>query len=444
MRRRSGSFAGMTGRAAVRWLVLFLAVLAFGDAHANMAKWWREGELHGPLVPQDDSAIRVDSEELSFVVAPSLDSAEVTATYRMTNGGAADANAQVAFVVAAAEYAKAGGAADASVTIDGQPVAGVLYTEGELLRPKLAAWLASRPDLEKEVARLAALPRGAEYSDLQRLRELVPDCRSSCSSLVDWYKEQGDLGLARRAAEDAIPNEILVVQRGWTKRADSGPISWFTFPLSIGAGATRNVRVKYNHVAGSDSRQAVNEVFSYVYFLSPAKRWARFGDLHIEVRLPPDTELRQSSVPLTADGATYRANLPTLPNGELSFELMSRRGLLFGMSQPTGYWILLIAVMSLVTIPASARLGRLWSGGRWRVALGCIFGTGFCAFVWCIALALGLSAVLPAHAFGNPYSAMFGFFWLLVLFVVSAIVISFAATRAKSAKAATPDEERGL
>jgi hypothetical protein len=152
----------MTGRAAVRWLVLLLAVLAFGDAHANMAKWWREGELHGPLVPQDDTAIRVDSEELSFVVAPSLDGAEVTATYRMTNGGATDVNAPVAFVMAAAEYAKAGGAADASVTIDGQPVAGVLYTEGEFLRPKLVAWLAARPEVEKEVARVAALPHEAK------------------------------------------------------------------------------------------------------------------------------------------------------------------------------------------------------------------------------------------------------------------------------------------
>jgi hypothetical protein len=235
------------------------------------------------------------------------------------------------------------------------------------------------------------------------------------------------------------------VQRGWTKRPDSGPISWFTFPLSIAAGATRTVRAKDTHVAGSDSRSAVNEVFSYIYFLSPAKRWARFGDLHIEIQVPPDTELRQSSIPLTAQGTTYRANLPRLPDRELSFELMSRRGLLFGMSQPTGYWIFLVAALALVTIPTSARLGRSWSGSsRWRVALGCIFGTGICAFVWCIAIALALSAVLPAHAFGDPYSAIFGFFLLLFVFVVSAIVISFAATRPKWPKAATPDQERGL
>jgi hypothetical protein len=114
------------------------------------------------------------------------------------------------------------------------------------------------------------------------------------------------------------------------------------------------------------------------------------------------------------------------------------------MSQPTGYWILLIAVVALVTIPASARLGRFWSGTRWRVALGCIFGTGSCAFLWCTAIGLGLSAVFPSHAFGDHYSAFLGFFLLLILFIVSAIVISFAATRAKWPKAATPDEERGL
>ena len=37
-------------------VALLLALLALvGDANANMAKWWREGEFHGPLVPQDDT-----------------------------------------------------------------------------------------------------------------------------------------------------------------------------------------------------------------------------------------------------------------------------------------------------------------------------------------------------------------------------------------------------
>ena len=79
--------------------LLGAGLLATHDARANMAKWWSEGASHGSLVPQTDTGVRVDSEDLSFVVAPTLASAEVTATYRMTNGGHADTQADVAFVM---------------------------------------------------------------------------------------------------------------------------------------------------------------------------------------------------------------------------------------------------------------------------------------------------------------------------------------------------------
>lgn len=418
------------------------------DALANMAKWWSEGELHGPLVPQDDTEVRVDSEDLTFVVAPSLASAEVTATYRMTNGGATDSKANIAFVMVASESAGHGGqggrrAPQATVTIDGEPVTSHVVTESEVLAPRLEAWLEAHPDAKKELARLTAQHERPSYSDAETLHRFAPGCRGECDALLRWYSDRDDVDNQVRAAEEAIPDETAKVRRGWTKRSDSGPLAWLTFPLAIGAGATRTVRVQYTHISGSDRHKAVNEVFTYVYMLSPAKRWARFGDLHIDIRLPPDATIQSSSIPFSPDakGGIHRASLSGLPEGELDFDVMSRRGLLFGMSRPTGYWLMLVALMALLTIPGAARLGRVWAraGSPSRRVLGCIFGTGAAATLWNgVAMSL-LGTAFPRGAFGNGYDALFGFTALMFLFVVAAIVISFAATRAQMPKAATPD-----
>lgn len=411
-----------------------------------MAKWWSEGEFHGPLVPQDDTDIRVDSEELSFVIAPSLSSAEVTATYHMTNGGEANAKANIAFVMVTSEAASRN-AQDArkepraSVTIDGEPVTGRVVTEAQVIAPLLGTWLTTHPEAEKELARLSAMERPKD-GDWDALHALAPGCRGECDDLLRWYRNR-DAEDHVRAAQEAIPEQVANLERGWTKRADSGPLAWLTFPLPIGAGATRTIRVQYTHISGNDSHLAVNEVFTYVYLLSPAKRWARFGELHIDIQVPPETTIQSSSIPFEADasGTMYRTNLSRLPDGELDFGVMSKRGLLFGMSQPTGYWLILMALMAIVTIPASARLGRTWanSSTRLRLALKCIFGTGVAAFLWNCLLMIGLGALFPHHAFGNSYSAMFGFTTLMFFYVLAAIIISLVATRAQMPKAATPD-----
>ena len=338
------------------WLWLLFGGAVAPGARANMAKWWSDGEAHGALVPRDDTDIRVDSEDLTFDVAPTLASAEVTATYRMTNGATTETRADVAFVMVASADARRdlpGEAPVPSITVDGVPVESRVVTN--------------------------------------------PDAR---------------------------------MLRDWATRSYDAPLSWLTFPLTMPAGATRTVTVRYTHIAGSDARRAVNPVFTYDYLLSPAKRWAHFGELHIDVRAPADTELVTSSISLIPEKDGYRAALSGLPSGELGFELMSRRGLLFGMTQPIGYWLILLAAMAIVTLAASARLGRVWTRRGPR-----IFGTGVAALGWNTFLAWALSKAFPQGAFGFSYNAMFGLVGAIGMFTLVAIVVAGMASKSKKAAA---------
>jgi len=419
-------------------LTFALCLLRGHEAGANMAKWWRDGEGYGALVPQQATDVRVDSEDLSFTVAPSLDHAEVTATYRMTNGSAVASSAEVAFVVVAAELAGTDSTATApraSITIDGTPVAFRVVTDADVLGPALDAWLVAHPEIGPELARLSGSTMPSRDADYDKLRRLVPGCLGECRELLRWYEQRRstgteDAGVSREAsilpaAEVAIPEEVAKLQNGWSTLAHRRRLSWLAFPLDLGPGATRTVSVRYTHRAGTDARVAVNTVFTYEYLLSPAKRWARFGDLHLTIQMPPGAQLR-ASLPLTQEGTTYRATLPGLPGGELALYVMSQSGLVFGMTQPTGYWLLLVAAMTLVTVPIGALLGRRWSrvGSRPRKALRCVFGTGPLALaangvvVWWVSLAF------PARAFGYGYGAGLGLMAVVFLFAAGGMVIS--------------------
>lgn len=297
-----------------------------------MAKWWSDGDRAGMLEPADDTAIRVDSEDLAFVVAPDLSRADVTATYRLTNGPEA-ADVEVAFVVVHGDGAS--GIESASVTIDGERI-----------------------------------PTGID--------------------------RQGR-------------------QERWSTLGEPRKLAWITFRLAMAPSASRTVQVHYTQAAGSNMRTAANTVFTYDYLLSPAKHWARFGPLHLRVELPPETELRSSSVPLDANG---RADLPSLPGGELTFEVMSRKGLILGMTKPRNYWLLLALVLALVTIPSARWLGRRLPRGLAHLAVGAAAGA------WNGALLAVVTPRFPPFALGFGYDVLSGTFAMIVLFSVIAMAVS--------------------
>jgi hypothetical protein len=428
---------------AVAVAVVVCAALGSGDARANMAKWWAEGEGHGPLVPQKDTDVRVDSEDLAFVLAPGLNSAAVTATYRMTNGSAVATSPEVAFVVVAGENREP--APEASIELDGAPVAFRVVTDAALLGAPLDAWLIAHPEIASELARLSAPDaKGGNGDRFAELGRLVPSCSGACNfyELLAWYEGRN---VARTPGDDvrrnaqivgaakvAIPDDVAKLQAGWSKLPSWRRLSWLAFRLDFKAGEAHTVVVRYTHASGFNSRGTVNPTFTYDYLLSPAKRWARFGPLHLSVKVPEQTRLN-ASIPLTREGDTYRADLSGLPEGELSLHAMSLKGLLFGMTTPEGYWGLLLVALTAVSVALSVWLGRIWArlGSRLRVVLGCIFGT----FVG-VAVANGvviwlLSSVLPRGAFGSSYGTAFGLLGTPLMFALGATVLSGLSARAR-------------
>jgi hypothetical protein len=177
----------------------------------------------------------------------------------------------------------------------------------------------------------------------------------------------------------------------------------------------------------------VNETFTYDYLLSPAKHWAHFGQLHLTIHAPPRTQLH-ASLPLTQDGDVYRGDYPALPETELSLDVMTRKGLILGMTQPSGYWMLLFAVVSIASAAASARLGRVWRGAPSRLgrALRCVFGTGLIVgVVNGLVIWLGV-VVFPERAFGIGYGASFGL--MLLFFGATAFGVSVSIVTASVPK----------
>jgi hypothetical protein len=423
-------------------LAVVLCTWSLG-AQANMAKWWRSGESYGPLVPRSETRVRVDAEDLTFDLSSSLDHAQVTATYRMTNGDGAAADAEVAFVIVEAEDApRPLPEPHPSITLDGTPVAFQIVDETQAIEPALDAWLTAHPELRPVLDRLSAASTEQGEADVAELRRRVPGCANACGDLPRWYRMKehprpSDTAEDLRqavvgAAGVAIPDD-LAGMRSWSTLSADRPLLWLTFHLDFPPHATRSVIVRYDHAAGDDQSMGVNQTFTYDYLLSPARRWASFGPLSVAIHTPPSTSLT-AGLPFTHDAETYRADLPRLPDGELSFAVMSTKGLLFGMTQPAGYWGILIALTAGITFPLSVRLGRAWARTRSRLGLGllCSFGTAFAVVIADGAAIFLAGAAFPARALGFGYGPALGLILLLVASTIGGIMTSIvSALRAR-------------
>jgi hypothetical protein len=233
--------------------------------------------------------------------------------------------------------------------------------------------------------------------------------------------------------DQRVPFETLQgdqMEKTWSALAENRRLTFILFRLEFAPGASRSVRVTYPHVPSENYEEHVNTTYSYEYLLSPAKSWASFGPLHIEARLPEDTWF-QSDLAWQKDDRGFHADLPTLPEGELVFHVMSRRGLLFGMTTLVGYWVIALVLMGGATVLAGRVASRAWRGRS-----GCLLAgaRALCAAVLGAAvnglvIAI-LSGVFPERAFGFGYGPAFGF--ILALFagsVVAAIIAGILGRR---------------
>jgi hypothetical protein len=218
----------------------------------------------------------------------------------------------------------------------------------------------------------------------------------------------------RRRAREGAALDALVA--GWSTLGDARLDRVF-FHLDFAPGQRRAVVVRYEQQAAVDLAAHVNPTYAFDYLLSPAKRWAGFGPLEISVRVPESVRF-SSPLPFRREDDAYRADLPGLPDGELRFEVMPRKGLWFGMTDTGGYWAILIAAMALTALGVGVATGRRGSPRRrWpRVALR-LLGAGLLAATCNVAVLVLLTSAFPPHGLGFGYGGLFGGLLLLVLSV---------------------------
>ena len=209
-------------------------------------------------------------------------------------------------------------------------------------------------------------------------------------------------------------------------------LGWLVFRLDFAAGQARTVEVHYYHRPARDLAERVNPTFTYEYLLSPAKSWAAFGPLHLRLSLPADTELVSSTIPLVRDGNGYRADLAGLPDGELTFKLMSTRGLWFGMSSPSSYFRLLCVAMALLVFSVSWFAGRKWRRDRpARSSILMVLGLGLLMMPLAGLALAGVAEVLPRHALGFGYADALSLIGLWFLSVLGSMIVGGFAVRGR-------------
>lgn len=400
--------AGMLRRGVVVVVAIVLLLLG-GTARANVARSSFDGDRYGALAARTEGVLQVDSEDLVFELAGDLATARVTATYRFSNPSPEGRRVDAAFVFVQGDASRKIDSA-ATITIDGVPAKFSVVTDAQQLLPALEAWIAAHPE--------QAAQKGSDREPTA-LRVLL---------------EARDAGvnndeLVMRAAREVVPEAVKEMEKGFTSLGAPRRLTWLAFPIEVPPKGTRTVVVAYTHAPGQDLAKRVDTTFTYEYLLSPAKTWASFGPLHVDVRLPPRT-FAESPLPWRAEGSSMRADFGTLPQGELVFEVMSKKNLWLGMTTPPGYWAIVLTLLVVVAFATGRLGGRSWgrrgSGGIASLGWGAgiVIVTGIASSF----TAVVVSAIFPEHAFGFGYGPTFG---LLVAVLGACVVSVIVAARAR-------------
>jgi hypothetical protein len=217
--------------------------------------------------------------------------------------------------------------------------------------------------------------------------------------------------------------------QGWSELTGSRPLVFLLFHLDFAPGQTRTVSVGYMQEAGWDRVVNVNTTFTFEYLLSPAKRWASFGPLDIRVHVPPGTRVTSPTTAFTREGDVHAAAFATLPPGELTFSVMSTRGLWFGLAGTGAYWSILIAAQLIAVTAIGIATGGLWQQSGCKAAIFRILGAGFLGAAGVAAVAFLALACFPGHGLG--YGGFFGAAGLVLLAAPTCVAVSFVAARSR-------------
>lgn len=95
------------------------------------------------------------------------------------------------------------------------------------------------------------------------------------------------------------------------------------YQVDFQANSKRDISVSYNSSGTMDKTETKEPVYTFAYILNPAKNWASFKNLNIEIKPPvTSSNIIDSSLELTRkEDGTYVGNFETLPDEDFFFSL---------------------------------------------------------------------------------------------------------------------------
>lgn len=359
-----------------RWLsallLLFLLGLIPGQVLANAAPPRYTGDAGGPLLPGQSAQVHVLEETLTFDLHSDLRHADVMAAYTLENRGPALSGQPFIFVVQASEDDLKLAAAWEGASLPVEEVDPEQFTPGEL--------------------------------------ELMEDAWTRVDTWLD------------PVSGEYYQPEVVVGQ------AD---LRYYRFFVDLPAGAVGKLEVSYQPRGAYDRVRHVHPIYHYQYLLQPARGWASFGPLEVQVIPPAGVDMYfASNLAFQQEDGVYRLQLPGLPDENLTFAVMDRAGILFGLTQPGPYFWMGFALMLVLAAAIGLALGWLTHRlpGYWAPAAAAAAGL-LLGGPLDVVLAAGILQSFPALR-GQSYSLYLAAFGQgLVGAVVSALAGAVTARR---------------
>lgn len=330
-------------------LLILLAIPAVSLANSAPPRTY--GDKPGVLVPGASHQVHINREDLQFVLTNNGYAANVTARYEMENRGGALTDFPVAFAL----QGNGGSQHDLNVTWNGKPLSVILRETGGL-------------------------------SDEQR-REM-DQAWTAMDFVVDPVSGES------RKFQGAFGHNLL---------------SLGLFNLSMDAGAKGTLEVTYEGRAAMDRTVYAYPVYHFQYLLLPARSWASFGPLEIRVQgADPKATFFKSNLPFTYQDGEWRASFNGLPDQNLAFSVMSRKGIIGNMATSGPYQFAQFILYSLIVTLIAIGLGKWCAVIRkkaWAVVVA-VLSTGLLVGVGGFMLAFGIMSLIPP-AQGTGYGGAF-------------------------------------
>jgi|GEM_PF-4519409 len=228
--------------------------------------------------------------------------------------------------------------------------------------------------------------------------DLVPSWRDPFS---------GQFYLPRKSREPVGPQNLL-------------------FGVAFNPGQERELAVEYWQFPGRDSSRFLAPVRRYDHLLQPARHWASFGDLTIEVLAPPGVPVKSVPPLQSLGGGRYAATLEGLPPENLSVYVAPGAGPRWWWVRTSRGWFL--AAFAAVT-GVLAGLASLSGWPRVRRA-----GVPFSLLTWALLYVLAPPYLLREDPTGVTFLWLLMIPSLMVLHILCRSLVRWIAGKAVRAR----------